>query len=195
MQTYDTAEYARTRLVETIIRYKGLPVMVHDCQTSGKDILVFYTFISGDDDGIHQANLDEFNLDPVPLGYVNHKNYAHYLTRAPMRRDWRQGLRMMNMFDPDGANPRQLGWKAVAETIVGKFPSFSNTIGRLQSNPERSSKIAFNRDFSLDNKGVIEYKGMFKIGEVGLDNRFVTIADKFSWTREAFEEAMEGKAA
>jgi len=197
MQTYDTAEYARTRLNETIIRYKGAPVMVHDCQQDGKLIRVAYTFISGDDEGVHHASLDEFNLDPVPLGYVNFKNNAHYLTRAPMRRDWRQGLRMMNIFDPEGANPRQIGWKAVAETIVGKFPTFSSAIGKLQTSLEsgRASKIAFHRDFSLNTRGVLEYKGMFNVGEVDIATRFVTINDRSSWCREAFEEAMEGRAA
>ena len=188
MRSYDTAEYAKSRLVETVIRRGDIPVYVQDVTTMDGEIWVYYQKLMDGDDEIYGDGLDDFNLDPVPLGYVNYKNFAYYLTRMPMRKDWRQGLRLLNVVGPDGDRP-PVPLKTIAETIVGNFPTFKSCLEKL--NTKKTIKnIAFCRDFSVSTEE-IQYKGMFPIGKVDMENGNIHINDGMSWIREALDEALE----
>ena len=87
---YDTAEYANSRLAETIVRIGDVPIYVV-CVRAG--MVVEYTILDSDDDSVHTCKLEELNLEPVPLGYFNTHKSAYYASRQPRRDDWRQGLR------------------------------------------------------------------------------------------------------
>lgn len=189
MRGYDTVAYAKSRLVETIVRREKVPVLILDVGGTDSNITIFYNELLGEKSHIKEAPLSEFNLDPVSLGYVNHKGYAHYLMRTPMRRDWRQGLRMLNIVDAEGMNPRLISYKSIAQTILGNFPTFKSSLTALTK--EKVSSIAFHKDFSINKQGVLTHKGMFPIGAVDISNGNVMINDNTNWVREAFEEAME----
>lgn len=154
------------------------------------NIRVHYNPIMGSKSTILTDRLENFDLNPVSLGYVNHKANAHYLMRSPMRRDWRQGLRMLNLVDSQGQNPRLIGFKAIAQTIMNKFPSFKNVLAAVSS--EDVNSMAFHRDFSVYHNGGLEYKGTFKVGKIDLNNGNVLIEK--DWVREAFDEALEKSA-
>jgi len=137
--------------------------------------------------------LTELNLDPVPLGYVNFDGLAHYLTRAPMRRDWRQGLRMLNIMVPNGGQPRAIPYRTIANTIIGKYPTFNSALDKLNKTTNSSRALAFCRDFAMTREKLC-YKGVFDVGSVNMDNGNIEINRKFDWVREALEQNME-KAA
>jgi hypothetical protein len=190
MRGYDTAEYAASRLVETIIRHDGIPVMVQSVGNGvNGEITVGITNLM-EDDPSYIVPLSECDINPVSLGYVNHKKSAHYIMRAPMRRDWRQGLRMLNIVDAEGMNPRLIPYRTIAQTIMGSFPSFKSCLDRLNSK-EKIEEMAFNRDFAVNREGDMKYKSLFTIGKVDMTNGNLLIGDNFNWVREALEEQME----
>lgn len=189
MRGYDTVDYAKSRLVETIIMKGKEPVMVLAVQGTDDKIVVVYNSLLGNKDDLKNCLLSECDLNPVQLGYVNHKISAHYIMRSPMRRDWRQGLRMLNLVTSDGENPRGVSWSSIANTIVGSFPTFKSAIERL--NTSERKRIAFHRDFSMARDGVLEYKGLITVGTVNMTNGNVMIDDGTKWVAEAFDEAME----
>ena len=188
MKSYDTAEYAHTRLTETVIRHGNVPVLVMSVGTKDDKIWVQYINLLDGGETIHGDEIDNFNLDPVPLGYVNYKNLAYYLTRMSMRKDWRQGLRLLNVVGPDGDRP-PVPLKTIGETIVGNFPSFKSCLDKLNTKKVIKS-IAFCRDFSVSTDE-IQYKGVFSIGKVDMENGNIHINDDMSWIREALDEALE----
>lgn len=197
MKGYDTAAYAATRLNETVIRHKDDPVMVVQC-TPGKrqsDILVYHRKLIDDDGSMISAPIDEYNLDPVPLGYVNHGANATYLTRMPMRKDWRQGARMINIVDPNGYNPSRIGMHQIAVTIKGVFPTIRETLNELNKRLSRPTRLrAFSRDFAISEDSKLMYKGLFEVGTVNMENGGLLVHDNFGWVREALEESMENAA-
>lgn len=190
MKGYDTAEYAATRLNETIVRLNGQPVMVLACTQGVGGIIVTYHSIM-DDVPPQDAPLDQFDLDPVPLGYVNFGARAVYITRMPMRKDWRQGMRMTNIVDPQGSAHTRMGFKVLGQTIMGKFPTFERAIESLNRKTKPPEGIAFCRDFAIKQGGILEYKGFFDVGMVNLQDASITIEPKFEWVREALNENME----
>lgn len=193
MRGYDTAEYAASRLIETIICHDKTPVMVNSVGMDGDKIDLIVTNLLEDNDPYH-VHLDECDINPVSLGYVNHKKYAHYIMRAPMRRDWRQGLRMLNIVDAEGMNPRLIPYRTIAQTIMGSFPSFKSCLDRINGK-ERIEEMAFNRDFAINREGKLRYKGLFSVGTIDMTNGNVLIGDNFNWVREALEEQMKMEAA
>lgn len=189
MRGYDTAEYAASRLVETIILYDGQPVMVNTVGITGGEITLVVTSLLEDSDPF-LVYLKDCDINPVSLGYVNHKKRSYYIMRAPMRRDWRQGLRMLNIVDAEGQNPRLIPYRTIAQTIMGKFPSFKSSLERLNGK-EKIEQMAFNRDFAITREGDMKYKSLFTIGKVDMTNGNVLIGDNFNWVREALDEQME----
>lgn len=190
MKGYDTASYASTRLNDTVIRKGTTPILVNNCEDHSIGKIVVYW--SGIMDGAGGADfLNDLNLDPVPLGYVNYDGSVQYMTRMPMRQDWKQGLRDRNVVTYQGFN-NDFSYKIIGKTIMGDFPKFSKVLERLNGGGYNIQ--AFDRDFALDRRGDLWYKGMFTIGRVNMTSGAVNIDDSFSWVREAFSEAMEQAA-
>lgn len=193
MRGYDTAAYAASRLVDTIILCDGAPVIVRSVQSSleGAGITVKYTEILDPSEKMKKADISKFDLNPVRLGYVNYRKNPVYLTRAPMRRDWRQGLRALNIYDADGNNPRMIPYHVIAQTIMNRYPSFQSALEALSSPLFEQGGLAYHRDFSLSREGKLEYKGMFNVAQVNMDNGDVVIKPEFAWVGEAFNDSME----
>lgn len=188
MKHYDTVEYARSRLIETIIRIDNTPVLVMDIDGTNDNITVHYEHLLHSN-GTHTAPLKQFNLDPVELGYVNHKNKASYLCRAPMRRDWRQGARIMNMIDVDGYQPRGIPYRVIAQTIMGNYPKWKSCLDTISSKDVVS--VAFHREFSVSKAGIINYKGIVDVANTNMENGGIHLFANTNWATEALDEAME----
>lgn len=189
MRGYDTVEYARSRLVDTIVMYQKEPVLVLAVGGTNESIILSYEKILGGKGDIAEDKLDRFDINPVSLGYVNHNNTCSYIMRTPMRRDWRQGLRMLNIVDAEGANPRLISYRSIAQTILGNYPSFRSSLEKINNGV---MQVAFNRDFAVHHTGTLHYKGIFHVGGVNMNNGNVTLEQ--GWVQEAFEEAMGNPA-
>lgn len=185
MRVYDEVEYAKTRLLNTIVRYKDKPISVADISANG---LVSFYYI--DTEKVGNCQLKDLNLDPVPLGYVNTDKNSYYAVRMPMRNDWKQGLRDTNIRSWDGTKILSyVNWFHISKTIQGEFTPYK---GCLKMTTEGKSKSqAFGRNFALvRNEEKIDtpqlfFKGKFNVGVVS--GKKPILEDKFGWLSEMLE--------
>ena len=149
MKFYKDVTYAISRLVGTIVRYKGEPVEV-----VGKDdphVRIQY-LISKRREWIDVRRLD---IDPVPLGYVNTRDFGcMYLSRIPMRTDWRQGLRQKAVMVSNGLFFDALPREDVAKTILNIYPHIKDARNMC----DEDHRVAFAREWCVGDKDIIWYK-------------------------------------
>lgn len=193
MRGYDTAAYAASRLTDTIIMLDGAPVLVRAVNSSkaGSGISILYEEILDPAAGTKKEDISKFDLNPVRLGYVNYRRDPVYITRAPMRRDWRQGLRALNIYDVEGNNPRMIPYHVIANTIMNRYPRFESVLNSLSMAGSPEFGLAYHRDFAINREGKLSYKSIFDVGKVNMDNGDVVLNDNFAWVGEAFNESME----
>lgn len=185
----DDVQYAKNRLVETIVRYKERAVVVHNVWDGGESLrLSSSDCVTGDyipDDGI-----DEFDLTPVPLGFVNRHKKTLYFSRKPMREDWRQGLRGQNIhilygLEGDEGHMLNLDYKSVGQTINGEFPKIGETELR------QGERVAWHRDFCYDGSAAIYYKWYGKVGNfISLNEKQFLLDAEYYWVEESLREAL-----
>lgn len=179
---YDTVGYARSRLEGTIIRYGEEPIMVQEVRGVGRAIYIIGVILATGQ--MTEALLKDCDLTPVPLGYVNMGERAFYTMRMPMRRDWRQGLRFLNLIDVEGRQFNGNSYEPFVNTIKGEYPSFLEAVEDSTYNISR----AFHRDFAIENDGNILYKGMFNVAKWDRDSHTFSISKE--WIRESLDEAV-----
>jgi hypothetical protein len=187
MNIYGDLDYARSRLIETIVLLKTInePVRVDNIQRR-TEVLVTPLNIALPQQWVR---LDDLDINPVKLGYINLEKESYYISRTPMRRDWRQGLRVQGLRTPDG---RSFNCSAIqlAKTIKGDYPKLRNCFNP-NNNPfiPSPNSIAFSRDFAVQ-KSNLWFKGIENVGEISPDKSF-KLHPKFDWVRELLEEELE----
>ena len=179
---YDTVGYARSRLTDTVIRHKGEPFHVVSVFSNRKKIRVVGFLLSNRQE--LDVPLEECDLTPVPLGYVNFGASSYYTMRMPMRNDWRQGLRYINLVDVNGRQFNGVGYETFVNTIKGEYPSFLQATEEVIEKESR----AFHRDFAIKNDGTIVYKGQLDVANWDRDHGTFTIQKE--WVRESLDEAI-----
>lgn len=187
MKLYDfkdpyNLEYARTRLVGTIVRLKDNGRAVHIEDMSSKT--AYFHYLTDEIRKQDACNLTDLDITPVELGYINFNGDVYYLTRMPMRRDWRQGLRQMSCMTP--TNKRiDVPMSAIGKAIENIYPKFNEAITWVGKG---FTSAAFSRNFAVTNKNTIQYKERFDVGVIDGDNYL--LEPKFEWVREALEEEL-----
>ncbi len=100
MIIYDTAAYAETRVVNTILKRPDGCFDIVECREGN------YFYFVGCENKVHYKNL---NTSLIRLGYHivdagPNESVLYRICRIPKRRDWRQGIRDANVrvswFDP-----------------------------------------------------------------------------------------------
>ena len=158
-------EYADSRVRGTIVRYEGEPVQVDNIfrdDETGEPTAVLKVLKSGRGSTAPLAALD---LEPFKLGYVNYALSASYISRMPMRRDYKQGMRYQNINSGYGYHQKDIPLKDYYDTLMGKFPSFASALrsvteGKLES-------CAWGHHWAVDNEGSLLYKFGKQVGTVG----------------------------
>jgi len=176
-------DYASSRLNNTIVRLKGEPVYVLSVEMDG----VWYKDSSNKK---HKTSLEDFDLTPVPLGYVNYVKNAKFVSRKPQRY-YKQGLCYESI---NNANDGPC-CDSVYMTILGIFPSLDVCVDRLLGGCVKS--VAFSRDFALElhsnSKFNLLYRGK-KVGnaEYNKVEAFVNIKleDEYSFLEEVLEKCV-----
>lgn len=141
----DDIEYARRRLVNTVIRTPaGNPFYVVSIDQGPDDLLCFGQDLVVERD--FTFPLRSLNLEPIPLGFVNLSSSMLFLCRKPMRRDWRQGLSLQSLV-VYGGDARDISFKLLKQPVLKQYPSWRQAVERLTSTSK--SSIAFSRDFGL----------------------------------------------
>jgi hypothetical protein len=156
----EDADYADSRLAGTIVRLlNGEPVFVHHVR-GGMDALVstladLYTPFN-----VHAG---ELNLVPVALGMCNFNEGAHYLSRIPLRRDWKQGLRKEN-FTCDTVHVQLIPPTTLRQVILGEYPTLDECIKLCAE--KKVGSVAWHRHWAITSKGILRYKNEGPVGIV-----------------------------
>lgn len=172
-------ENANFRLAGTIVRLDNKPVFVHN---------IFAGMVAelSDLDNIYEnyrVDGNKLDITPVPLGMCNFEGDVSYLTRVPVRRDWRQGLRRENFISDNyphaGIPPHEL-----AKVIRGEYPTFQEAYEQVKG---KAKAVAWSRQWAIKRGGQLRYKwdtvGEYKAGQ------FILL-DEFKHLYEALEEAV-----
>jgi hypothetical protein len=189
---YDV-HYAKQRLNNTIVRL-GKKV-VHLTSIGGWEYRALNLYTRKSE--TIQLNQADLNLNPIPLGYVNYKGNAYYLSRKPVRK-WKQGLSLDSVHIREEKNKGFISKsdimhsRSLVDCVNNKYPSLSQAFHAVYSGAVTSS--AFGRTFSLryDHKGkglslVLLYKEQ-KIGYVANDG--IELNTNFEFLKEALQEAI-----
>lgn len=176
-------EYANSRLVETIVRRAGVPIFV---VSVNRGMVVYYYNLDEMDGDLKTCDIDELDLHPVPLGYCNFNKYATYLSRIPMRRDWRQGLRKGNFTSQGAGYPgERIPYEALSQVIIGDYPAYKACLDAVL----KVKSMAWARHWSVDNALDVFYKGgRNPVGKVEEGN--VILIPSFSYLKEALQESL-----
>jgi hypothetical protein len=183
---YDEVNYAITRLPGTVVRLGKRPVTIMEISSTG---LVVFCYLDGAGK-VESCKLNDLDINPVPLGYVNKPDNSYYAVRMPMRNDWKQGLRDVNIRTSDGAKIlNYVNWKHIAKTIQGEFTPYKGCLNMVQKGT--AVKQAFGRNFALVQNELepetpyLFFKGVKKVGMVL--NKKPALEDKFHWLGEMLE--------
>jgi hypothetical protein len=188
MYPNDDVDYARMRLVETIIRYEEQAVEVIDVTFKSFDKPLSVEAINLITQQVVRDDIDKFDLTPVKLGFVNLEAFVNtaYYERKPKRQDWRQGFRKANANLAWGFN----WWdtKAIAKTINGVFPKVDEAIAAVRGDAQY---MAWNRDFCVNGMKHIFYRFYGKIGNfTDKEGKEFLLDEKFYWVEESLKEAL-----
>ncbi|MNT12845.1 hypothetical protein D3C72_1477920 [compost metagenome] len=177
----DDYEYANSRLTETIVRLKGQPVYIYKVHPGMK---VDYSELE-DLHTMKRCQLEDLDLKPVPLGYCNYNKNACYLTRMPMRRDWRQGLRRGNFTSLSGVDANRIPYDVLKQCIIGDYPTFTACLEAVK----KLKSIAWHRHWAVDSAGQVLHKGGNR--PVGIvDNGAVVLSSRYQYLKEALKESL-----
>jgi len=176
----EDGDYARGRLNNTFVKYKGELVFVEELWNTRfryKTGLNWGKSLIGDTNNI--------DLSPIKLGYTNYKNRAHYLMRIPARR-WKQGadkqgVTSVSTHYGDGTEVRGSDFRY---TFKGDYPSLVHATKEAK---EMGYPVAFSRVFAILPNMSLEYKGRNVVGKI--DNYGRPLLDrKYLWLEEALRE-------
>tara|TARA_R110000823_G_C15952958_1_gene502519 strand:+ start:5938 stop:6477 length:540 start_codon:yes stop_codon:yes gene_type:complete len=178
---YDCEEYAASRLLDTLVRFRGKAVKVlcvfHDMTCD------IYHMSGGWRAKVH---LDDLDLRSPPLGFVNKGSGCMYIARKPMRHDWRQGVRPNSVIDVR-QNYRP-SFESIAKCIDGEFPTITKAFSMLSGDYK---EVALSREFSITrNRGkhMINYKWYGKVAV--LEEGVPKLSSKYKYLQKEVEKLL-----
>ena len=182
--------YAADKLHNSVVSYNGWPIRVRYID----NMEVCFNFLG---DGIERfCDLEDLDLTPIKLGYVNLARKISYLSRIPARY-YRQGLRE-HILNSKGVPYRQLD-KYLNNTVRGVYPNFERCI-EYTFNKDRIG-AAFCRKFGLiqahpnaEHKNAIklQYRGL-NVGEVDVKKDEIILDDSYLYLNETLQEIINEK--
>lgn len=150
-----------TILKDSIIRYKGVPVVVNEVLDRPRGFMLAICPLT-DRFNNKNVSINSKNLDytPVPLGYCNSEFGAEWLYRRPAR-SYRQGLHSVNIgaraFEEERScvGNKGLYIEEVEKCIRGVFPSLQEAIKVVR---ETGRSCAFSRSSCIRKDGRVFFK-------------------------------------
>ena len=203
MLLYDNFDDCKSKLLGTIIYYKGQAVYVKDIQPEPDPTGTFYVDYSlkiahVDKRGMTDVKLSDpdLNFMEYQLGYANFQGTALYWYRKPVKQ-YKQGLKAEQL-NYKIANPNHVLHehpfsfnRSVINMLEGRYPSIEGAKDLLKAGA--AGVLAFHKDFAFAYNDVfeayeLEYKGV-KIGHTA-DLVNVNLTDKYAYVKEALMEAV-----
>lgn len=131
-------DYARSRLRNTLVRCFGRPFYIKDIRCSTGTARGYYTV----DREEGEVLVQELDLNPPRLGYVNAYNTSVYVQRSPTRY-WKQGLDQTNTL----LNGVDLTGVPFGYSLMNKYPDYYNCFEHVVNG--EVDRMAFSLDFAL----------------------------------------------
>lgn len=147
--TFYDPSHAQLRLGNTIIRLKGLPIFVGEIRGDYSTVIQYLG--SGKQSEVDDIRkLEDIDLTPVPLGFVQIGERAYYMMRKPSRRT-KQGLSEESLFIHEFGGRSSIRQdaayrKAVSNTILGEYPSLKASFKMLGN---QFSSVPIHRNWAL----------------------------------------------
>jgi hypothetical protein len=207
---YENVEDAKLRLRNTVVLYKGEPVLITDvARGEGKDDIFRVLFNPLPNAGVDPfgrkvadpgaaerkyISSKHFDIAPFRMGYVNTpKTGAFFCSRVPNRVQ-KQGLCGENFvakYDTGGIVHFNtfLACKSVVDMVHNRYPSLDEAVKELAKCPS----VAFHREFAVMKDEVIPdlvylyHKGQ-KVGMYSKGENKVCLGNKFNCLKESLEE-------
>ena len=186
MMRYESEADVKLRLHSSLVRkLDGVPVyvqavesrnevVVHNCQSGRKE----------------RITIDQLNLTPVPLGYVESDDEVFYVTRKPTRR-YKQGLTTENMVVKDvmrnSFTRLSVNDKGLCKAIMGNYPAVEEAFQECRAGKRI---VPFSREWAVANYKedlCVMHKGVV-VGYVGDDNVMLS-PDKY-FLKESLMEVL-----
>lgn len=182
MRFFTDPHYARQALANSLIRVGESPVWVGGFD--GWATTLYYP-INGKTSRVEDIReVKKLNIEPVPLGYVNLKTRAEFISRIPRRR-WKQGLSREAVSAP--VSDIFLKSRALGNCILNRYPAIEVSILLVKTHQVVSS--AFNREWAIGS-GVVAPNLMFRGKLVGIwTEEGPKLSPPFEYLIESFEEA------
>jgi hypothetical protein len=173
----DDIDFIKGRLVDTIISHNKEPSYVIDVNRLRDDVVLTLAPLK-EDLPPYNANIDDADLRPVPLGFVNFdRSECRWFSRVP-HRAWKQGMTMENTVC-HGVDIRKYR-SNLRRTIIGDYPKFTDAC-------KKANLTAFHRDFAVKGKEIY-YKDL---GVVGVhDKGTFTLKPEWFYLQEYLHEVM-----
>jgi hypothetical protein len=186
------ADYARSKITASFMRGNqvgsGL-YKITDIVNRKNNDLSKATILSIDEEGEEKSlSISDLSFSVGKLGYVTDRytGAAFYLSRMPIRRDFKQGLRSSQLcFVRNGSsNGLPDHWlennvKSVSNCLRDKYLDF-NTV--LELSEETNSDTPLSKNFALSNKYKLLYRG-FSVGSLNKKDKF-SLSTQFNFLEE-----------
>lgn len=181
---YETYQDANMYLSGSIILDGEEPVIVNEVE---QNFMANIIPIAANHGYVKDLKGGDFNINPIPLGYLNRDDNSYYISRLP-KRSWRQGLSRNNILT-DLPWQRMLceGFVDMAKNI---YPSFKQSLGKVDSGDVK--RCAFNRKFCLElNQRTGNISVCYKTRSVGdVIDGVIQLRNQYGYLHELLMEAL-----
>lgn len=185
--------YASTRITNTIVRVLATnePVLVLAVNRHSGACTLEYLVTPDGQDKRFILHMDELNVQPVRLGYVNLSGQAFYLERSPIRHGPNnQGLNRENC---NSSRYRIFDFpvEALRYCIMGIYPSYKKAVAGT-AKPKRNGDpktIAFNRHWAVRGGKTLLYRWDREVGSINKDG-LPELSPSFSYLNECLAELL-----
>lgn len=137
--------YANDRLAGTIVSKDGRPIHLQAVSRNGS---VSFNFLGSDE--VSVCKLEEVDVTPIKLGYINLPIRAEYFFRIPSRQ-YKQGLREGTCANQAGRRSNITHSRQLVNCMLGIYPSVDQCVETLVNGESQS--VAFGRKYAVAAKG------------------------------------------
>lgn len=196
IRTEEDFEYARSRLEGTVIRTNvGVPFLCSVLREEEDGIFCIGETL--DNTSRVKILLDDTLVDSPILGFTNTEDTSYFISRAPVRRCWRQGLTSRNLMITCApragreTTPNHYfldSYEPLNQAILHNYPSYDEAVDYVKR--EEAVGRAFSRIFSVGSNMSLLYKNIKIVGDCLKDKP--ALRDEFFWLEESLKEAVDG---
>jgi len=132
--------------------------------------------------------LKEVRISSPALGNTDFDGEAMFVSRVPLRDDWRQGLRAKNIVClKEGRIERSVTFNlfSLAQPIFCKYSKVEEALGKVE---DAYKSVAISRNFSVSENYTLVYKCYLPVGSFNNENGLLKVPEKNMWLKELIKE-------